>query len=105
MISKSKISMLFTAAFAAGCSQLHTDDFKEIKKTNADASDDIDELKAKTVAAINSGSTIDEIFVKTTPIKLAVSPDIVSMLLLESLPDESDESDESDEEDSPSSLS
>lgn len=70
MINKSKLSILMTAAFATGCSQMHTQDFKEIKQTNEDASDEIDELKGKTVAEINSGATIDEIFVNTTPIKI-----------------------------------
>ncbi|ELP5898551.1 hypothetical protein QTV49_000425 [Vibrio vulnificus] len=70
MISKTRFTVLATAAFATGCSQLHTQDFKEIKQTNTDASDEIDELKGKTVAEINSGATVDDIFVKTTPIKV-----------------------------------
>ncbi|KDM89967.1 hypothetical protein [Photobacterium galatheae] len=70
IFDKSKISILVTAAFASGCSQLHTQDFKEIKQSNIDATDEIDGLKGKTVAEINGGATLDEIFVKLTPVKI-----------------------------------
>ncbi|MCY9866134.1 hypothetical protein OTK49_26715 [Vibrio coralliirubri] len=77
ILNKSKISILVGAAFASGCSQIHTQDFKEIKETNAQASEDIDAYKAKSVAEINGGAALDEFFVKLTPIKIKTRDSIV----------------------------
>lgn len=77
ILDKSKLSVLVGAALASGCSQIHTQDFKEIKETNALASAEIDAYKAQTVAEINGGATLDEFFVKLTPIKIKTRDSIV----------------------------
>ena len=63
--------------FLAGCSQIHTSDYKKIDSEHNDVSSDIDELKVKSVAEINGGSTLDEFFVKLSPIKVKAKDTIV----------------------------
>lgn len=77
MFNKRLVSVLVPATFASGCAQIHTEDYKEIRQTNNDATSEIDNYKSQSIAEINGGATLDDFFIKTTPIKVKSRDSII----------------------------
>lgn len=77
MMFDKKVISAFVAASLSGCAQVHTDDFKDITKTNETTTDEIELYKKQSVAEINGGMVFDDFFVKTTPVKVRSKDAIV----------------------------
>ncbi len=77
MLNKNKMSLktittnLLLISMLAGCADMHTSNYKEIQDQSKETQLDFDRLKNNTITSINSGSTLDEIYVHLEPVKIA----------------------------------